>query len=74
MSSLRRVQLRRAALALGLLAAILGVPYLIVQHLRGQPGGHLSLFAHRLRTAGRALVDLAPHRIHAAARTRNAAP
>jgi hypothetical protein len=62
------------ALALGLLAAILGVPYLIVQHLRGQPGGHLSLFAHRLRTAGRAVVDLAPHRIHAAARKRNAAP
>jgi hypothetical protein len=59
------------AIALALLAAILGTPYLIVQHLRGHPGGHLSILAHRLRAAGRALLDLAPHRIHAAARERN---
>jgi hypothetical protein len=59
------------AIALALLAAILGTPYLIVQHLRGHPGGHLSILAHRLRAAGRALLDLAPHRIHADARERN---
>lgn len=57
-----------AGLALAILAAILGVPYLIVQHLRGHPGGHLSVLRHRLSAAGRALLDLAPHRIHAAAR------
>ena len=56
------------ALALGLLAAVLGTPYLLVQHLRGHPGGHLSLLMHRLRTAGRAVFDLAPHRIVADAR------
>jgi hypothetical protein len=61
------------ALALALLAAILGTPYLIVQHLRGHPGGHLSLLAHRVRAAGRALLDLAPHRIHADARMHAAA-
>ena len=62
------------AIALGLLAAILGTPYLLVQHFRGHPGGHLSLLAHRLRVAGRALLDLAPHRIHAEARRVHAAP
>jgi hypothetical protein len=56
------------AIALALLAAVLGTPYLLVQHFRGHPGGHLSLLAHRLRLAGRALLDLAPHRIHAEAR------
>jgi hypothetical protein len=61
------------ALALALLAAILGTPYLIVQHLRGHPGGHLSLLAHRVRAAGRAFLDLAPHRIHADARKHAAA-
>ena len=34
----------------------------------GTIGGHLSLLAHRLRRAGRALIDLAPHRIVADAR------
>jgi hypothetical protein len=61
------------AVVLALLAAILGTPYLLVQHFRGHPGGHLSLLAHRLRLAGRALLDLAPHRIHAAARKSSAA-
>jgi hypothetical protein len=61
------------AIALALLAAVLGMPYLIVQHLRGHPGGHLSLLAQRLRAAGRALLDLAPHRIHADARRLSAA-
>jgi hypothetical protein len=56
------------ALVLALLAAVLGTPYLLVQHFRGHPGGHLSLLAHRIRVAGRALLDLAPHRIHAEAR------
>ena len=54
-------------LVLGLLAAVLATPYLVVQVLRGQRG-HASLLAHRLRHAGRALVDLAPHRIAADAR------
>jgi hypothetical protein len=57
-----------AALVLGLLAAVLSTPYLLVHHFRGHQGGHLSLLAHRLRRAGRALVDLAPHRIVADAR------
>jgi hypothetical protein len=61
------------AVVLALLAAILGTPYLLVQHFRGHPGGHLSLLAHRLRLAGRALFDLAPHRIHAEARKVGAA-
>jgi hypothetical protein len=59
------------ALAVGLLAAVLGTPYLLVQHFRGHPGGHLTLLKHRVRLAGRALVDLAPHRIHAEARKLN---
>jgi hypothetical protein len=56
------------ALVLGLLAAVLSAPYLLVHHFRGHHGGHFSLLAHRLRRAGRALVDLAPHRIVADAR------
>jgi uncharacterized membrane protein len=62
------VPLLVTALVLALLAAVLGTPYLLVQHFRGHPGGHLSLLAHRIRVAGRALLDLAPHRIHAEAR------
>jgi hypothetical protein len=58
------------ALVVALLGAVLTVPYLIVQHFRGHRGGHASLLAHRLRVAGHALVELAPHRIHAAARMR----
>ena len=56
------------ALVLALLAAVITIPYLIVQHLRSHHGGHGALLAHRLRVAGRALLDLAPHRIDAAAR------
>jgi hypothetical protein len=56
------------ALVITLLAAILTVPYLLVRHFRSPREGHASLLAHRLRVAGRALFDLAPHRIHAAAR------
>jgi hypothetical protein len=55
-------------LVLGLIAAVLSAPYLLVHHFRGHHGGHLSLLARRLRHAGRALVDLAPHRIVADAR------
>ena len=62
------VPLLVTALVLGLLAAVLYTPYLLVQHFRGHPGGHLSLLAHRLRHARRALLDLAPHRIVADAR------
>ena len=56
------------ALVVALLAAVFTVPYLIVQHVRSPHGGHASVLAHRLRAAGRALFDLAPHRIAAAAR------
>ncbi len=56
------------ALVLGLLAAVLSTPYLLVHHFRGHHGGHGALLAHRLRLAGRALVDLLPHRIVADAR------
>jgi hypothetical protein len=56
------------ALVVGLLAAVVTVPYLVVQHVRSPHGGHARVLAHRLRVAGRAALDLAPHRIHAAAR------
>ena len=65
------VPLLVTAVVLGLLAAVLATPYVLVRHLRGHPGGHLALLAHRLRHAGRALFDLAPHRIHADARRLN---
>jgi len=57
-----------AALALGLIAAVLSTPYLLVHHFRGHERRHLPLLAHRLRRAGHALTDLAPHRIVADAR------
>ena len=56
------------AIVLGLIGAVLATPYVLVQHFRGHPGGHLALLEHRLRRVGRALLDLAPHRIHADAR------
>jgi hypothetical protein len=56
------------ALVLGLIAAVLSTPYLLVHHFRGHRGGHASLLAHRLLRAGRALLDLLPHRIVADAR------
>jgi hypothetical protein len=59
------------AVVLGLVGAVLATPYVLVQHFRGHPAGHLALLAHRLRHAGRALFDLAPHRIHAEARRLN---
>lgn len=62
------VPILATALVLGLLAAVLATPYVLVRHLRGHPGGHLALLKDRLRRAGRALLDLAPHRIHADAR------
>ena len=55
------------ALVLGLLAAVVSTPYLLVHHFRGHHD-HLSLLAHRLRRAARALADLLPHRIVADAR------
>jgi hypothetical protein len=51
------------ALVVGLLVAVLSMPYLLVHLFRGEHEGHLSLLAHRLRRAGRAVLDLAPHRI-----------
>jgi hypothetical protein len=77
------VPLLVTALVLGLLAAVVSTPYLLVHHLRGNHGGHASLLGHhlrsnhgghasllghRLRRAGRALADLLPHRIVADAR------
>jgi hypothetical protein len=56
------------ALVAALLVAILTVPYLLVRHFRNPHGGHASLLAHRVRVVGRAVLDLAPHRIDAAAR------
>ena len=51
------------ALVVGLIAAVLSAPYLLVHHFRSHDRRHASLLAHRLRRAGRALVDLLPHRI-----------
>jgi hypothetical protein len=62
------VPLLVTALVLGLLAAVLSAPYLLVHHFRGHDRRHASLLAHRLRGAGRALLDLLPHRIVADAR------
>ena len=56
------------ALVLGLLFAVLSTPYLLVHHFRGHRRSHFSLLAQRLRHAGRALVDVLPHRIVADAR------
>ena len=50
-------------LVLGLVAAVLAFPYLLVQHFRNPHAGHMSFAMQRLRHAGRALLDLAPHRI-----------
>ena len=55
-------------LVLGLLAAVLSTPYLLVHHFRARDRGHRSLVLHRLRRAGRALLDLLPHRVVADAR------
>jgi hypothetical protein len=55
-------------LVLGLIVAVLSTPYLIVHHLRARHRDHGSLFLQRLRHAGRALLDLLPHRIVAGAR------
>jgi hypothetical protein len=62
------VPLLVTGLVLGLLVAVLSTPYLLVHHFRGHHGGHGALFVHRLRGAGRALLDLLPHRIVAGAR------
>jgi len=62
------------ALVLGLLAAIITTPYLLVHHFRGHHGDHGALFMHRLRGAGRALLDLLPHRVVADARKTDPAP
>lgn len=51
------------ALVVGLIAAVLSTPYLLVHHFHGEHEGHLPLLAHRIRRAGRALIDVAPHRI-----------
>ena len=56
------------ALVVGLVVAVLSAPYLLVHHFRGHERHHLPLLAGRLRHAGHALLDLAPHRIVADAR------
>ena len=61
------VPLLVTALVLGLVAAVFATPYLVYEHVRGHRG-HAALLTHRLRHAGRALLDLAPHRIAADAR------
>jgi hypothetical protein len=62
------VPLLTIALIAALVAAVLTIPYLIVRHFRSPHAGHGPLLAHRLRVAARAILDLAPHRIDAAAR------
>ncbi len=62
------VPLLVTALILGVIAAVLSAPYLLVHHLRSPDRRHASLLKHRVRRAGRALVDLLPHRIVADAR------
>jgi hypothetical protein len=57
------------ALVVALAAVIVTPPYLLVEHLRGRTG-HVHVMQHRLRHAGRAVLDLAPHRIAADARAR----
>ena len=57
-----------ALLIVGLVAAVLSSPFLLVHHLRARDRAHGSLFAHRLRHAGQALLDLLPHRLVAGAR------
>ena len=61
------VPLAVIALVLGLLVAVVSTPYLLFHHFRGNHD-HLSMLGHRLRHAGHALIDLAPHRIVADAR------
>ena len=56
------------ALAVGLLVGVLSTPYLLFHHFRAGDGRHISLLGQRVRRAGRALLDLAPHRIVADAR------
>ena len=59
------------ALVVGLVAAVLAIPYFLYQEARGH-GGHAAVLAHRLRQAGRAVFELAPHRIAAGARAMHA--
>jgi hypothetical protein len=61
------VPLALIALVFGLLVAVVSTPYLLYHHFRGHHN-HVSLLRHRLGHAGRALIDLAPHRIVADAR------
>jgi hypothetical protein len=67
------VPLLAIALVLGLLAAVITTPYLLFHHFRHPDGEHVSLLKHRVLHAGRALLDLAPHRIVADVRKRHAA-
>ena len=62
------VPLLLLALVGGILAAVLSAPYLLVHHFRSPDKHHFSLLAQRVRHAGRALIDLLPHRIVADAR------
>ena len=57
-------------LVLGLLVAVLSTPYLLVHHFRARHRAHGPLFVPRLRHAGRALLDLLPHRLVAGVRER----
>ena len=51
------------AVVVGLLVGIVSTPYLLFHHFRRPDNGHMSLLAHRLRGAARAVIDVAPHRI-----------
>lgn len=53
---------------IALVVGVLSLPYLLVHHFRSGHGRHTALLRVRLRAAGRAVLELAPHRIVAAAR------
>jgi hypothetical protein len=50
-------------LVLGLLAAVLSAPFLLVHHFRGHERRHLPVLAHRVRHAAHAVADALPHRV-----------
>jgi Flp pilus assembly protein TadB len=56
----------------GLIAAVVATPYVIVLHIRGHRAGH-EVFRRRLGRALDALVDIAPNRLLAAVRRGHAA-
>jgi hypothetical protein len=65
------VPLVATVVAVSLVAAVFAIPYLLVRRLRGHRSVHAALFIERALHAAHAVLDLLPHRVHGAARTRN---